>query len=157
MENIDVELSKYDRWKQSFCVALLDIDHFKQINDNYGHDIGDRVLVHLAEIFRSELRAYDIAGRVGGEEFGILFPGTDTSGAASACEHLISAIRAAVIQVGDANLKFTASVGIAEASPGLNDATSLIKKQTNFYIKARAAAATGCCTSGLQLRHLKYL
>ncbi len=135
MENIDVELSKFSRWQQSFAIAMLDIDHFKKINDNYGHDIGDKVLVQLAEIFRSELRAYDIVGRLGGEEFGVLFPGTDASGAVSACEHLISAIRTTVVKAGEANLKFTASVGVSQASANLDNATSLIKKaDENLYL-----------------------
>ncbi|MEM7069162.1 MAG: GGDEF domain-containing protein [Pseudomonadota bacterium] len=128
MEAIDIEFSKYRRWKQSFSIAMLDLDHFKSVNDTYGHDIGDRVLVSVAEIFQSELRAYDVVGRLGGEEFGILFPGTDANGAVSACEHVNKAIRACKVDTGTGAINFTASIGIAEVDTANSDTPTLIKK-----------------------------
>ncbi|QEI09404.1 GGDEF domain-containing protein [Pigmentiphaga aceris] len=70
-------LRKLAKGGEPVCVAMADIDHFKSINDNYGHDAGDKVLAALGELFRNNLRADDVCGRWGGEEFLIILPGAD--------------------------------------------------------------------------------
>jgi diguanylate cyclase (GGDEF)-like protein len=95
------------------CIAI-DLDHFKAINDAHGHAVGDRVLTETVEVCRDRLRSSDILGRVGGEEFAIVLPHTDASGALKIAEE----IRAAIVQRSSGNaLKVSASFGIA----GLED------------------------------------
>lgn len=88
----ETELSRADRNQLPLCVALIDIDHFKLINDIYGHDKGDEVLQYVAKIMRCELRQQDIISRWGGEEFMLVFPETDLTHAEHIGERLRSAI-----------------------------------------------------------------
>ena len=76
-QRLETELARAKREKIPLCFAMLDIDHFKHINDSYGHPAGDRVLKSLANMFKQRLRPYDIIGRYGGEEFVVILPGTD--------------------------------------------------------------------------------
>jgi diguanylate cyclase (GGDEF)-like protein len=91
------------------CIAI-DLDHFKAINDAHGHAVGDRVLIETVEVCRDRLRSSDILGRIGGEEFAIVLPHTDASGALKIAEE----IRAAIVQQSSGNaVKVSASFGIA--------------------------------------------
>jgi diguanylate cyclase (GGDEF)-like protein len=99
------------------AVALLDLDHFKQVNDTYGHQTGDLALQEVARICRECVRANDIVGRYGGEELAILMPDTDAAGAARVAERARAAIAAGQISVGDATFTMTASFGVAVAPP----------------------------------------
>jgi diguanylate cyclase (GGDEF)-like protein/PAS domain S-box-containing protein len=91
-EVLDYEILRSRRSKASFSLILLDIDHFKEINDNYGHQQGDLALVELAEILRSALRSSDTVGRWGGEEFMLILPDTEAAEAVVAAEKLRSSI-----------------------------------------------------------------
>ena len=96
-------------------VAVVDLDHFKQINDRYGHSIGDQVLVRAAELLCAVLRTSDIVVRSGGEEFLILMPRTDANAAASCCDRIRHAIREEPWETIASGLKLTTSVGVATA------------------------------------------
>jgi diguanylate cyclase (GGDEF)-like protein len=76
LDRLNSEAALVERQKTTFCLALIDIDHFKQINDQFGHDVGDAVLVDIARTLAAGLRAYDICARWGGEEFMVLLPET---------------------------------------------------------------------------------
>ena len=89
IETLEMELAQHRRSGGSLSIAFVDIDHFKQVNDTLGHQMGDRVLKEVAEMLRSRLRKSDTIGRMGGDEFAILMPQTDGSGALAA----LSAIR----------------------------------------------------------------
>ncbi|ALN73381.1 PleD family two-component system response regulator [Aureimonas sp. AU20] len=95
------------------CVLILDIDHFKQINDTYGHDVGDEVLRQFAERVRRSLRASDLAARIGGEEFALLMPDTDLASAEGAAERLRKLIEVEPFEVQDLAIPVTSSVGLA--------------------------------------------
>lgn len=82
------EIRRISRYGYQFSLVLLDLDHFKTINDNYGHLVGDQVLVEIAALLKSRIRVTDIIGRWGGEEFMIICPETDKDGAISTAEHL---------------------------------------------------------------------
>lgn len=82
------ELGHAGRDDRPIALATLDIDHFKQINDEHGHVVGDRVLVHLARVLSSESRGIDVAARLGGEEFAVLMPGSDQAGAEAFVERV---------------------------------------------------------------------
>jgi diguanylate cyclase (GGDEF)-like protein len=95
------------------CVILCDLDHFKSINDKFGHAGGDFVLKQAVAVFRKHLRANDIVGRLGGEEFGILLPGCDLVAARERCELIRTAFAEIVIPDGDPKSKVSASFGVA--------------------------------------------
>ncbi len=108
------EVSKVQRKLDHLAVMLLDIDHFKRINDSYGHSEGDRVLKIVAQSITAALREADILGRIGGEEFAVLLPSTDIDSATKTAERVRSAIEGLHIQVGDEEIQVTISIGISE-------------------------------------------
>ncbi len=111
----EAELGRTRRTAASVAVAMIDIDHFKHVNDRYGHLAGDRVLSSVAATIRSELRGYDLAGRFGGDEIVVLFPGTTAMAAAHIAERLCARIASADIEIGrDVGVTVTVSVGIRE-------------------------------------------
>jgi two-component system cell cycle response regulator len=95
------------------CVLVLDIDHFKQINDTFGHDVGDEVLRQFADRLRSSLRASDLAARIGGEEFALLLPDTDLSSAQGAAERLRRTIEAEPFLIHGQAIPVTSSLGLS--------------------------------------------
>jgi diguanylate cyclase (GGDEF)-like protein len=96
------------------CLAIVDIDFFKRVNDTYGHPAGDQVLKIVAATFKPALRSDDILSRIGGEEFGIILWGIRGSDAGALCERLREAIAALRITVGEQTLKVTVSIGLAD-------------------------------------------
>jgi diguanylate cyclase (GGDEF)-like protein len=96
-------------------VLLLDIDHFKRVNDSYGHPAGDLALCAVADRLRAETRAGDIAGRWGGEEFMIIMPRTDLDGAFAVAERLRLAIAAEPVAAGYVTIDVTVSGGCAHS------------------------------------------
>ena len=121
------------RHGRSMAVAMVDLDHFKAVNDNHGHAVGDRVLVAAGEALQRSLRAEDVLGRLGGEEFLALLPDTDEDAAARAAERL----RAAVAGAGGP-VPVTASVGWAVLrSPEAPD--DLVRRADNALYEAKAA------------------
>ena len=104
------------RYKQPLCIALLDIDNFKRINDTYGHDIGDEVLINATKLLQSTLRDVDICGRFGGEEFIILLPNTTHNQAENTLERVRKNFEQNKLNFsGTQSLTFTASFGFTES------------------------------------------
>jgi diguanylate cyclase (GGDEF)-like protein len=103
---------------EPFSVAVLDLDHFKSINDRFGHEAGDRVLVRVAALLLAELRQADVVVRTGGEEFVVLMPRTAANAAAACCERLRAAIGDEPWDEIVPGLQVTASVGLASAEHG---------------------------------------
>lgn len=103
---------------QSGVLALLDLDHFKQVNDRFGHAAGDAALLTLADMMRSKLRHEDAIGRLGGEEFGVIFPGLTTEAALAACERLRTALEDTEIQTPQGSFRVTMSIGVAPLIAG---------------------------------------
>ncbi len=95
------------------CVGIIDLDHFKRINDNHGHPVGDAVLQSVAATLRQVLRRSDMVARIGGEEFGLLLDNLDLDGAATLCERVLAALQAQPIATQDGAIRITASLGIA--------------------------------------------
>ncbi len=98
-----------------FSLAVLDLDHFKQVNDRFGHQTGDEVLMRVAALLLGAMRGHDVVVRTGGEEFVLLMPDTDAHAAASACERLRTAIRDEPWDRIAAGIALTASIGVATA------------------------------------------
>lgn len=114
MEQLEYELARIKRFGKPACLLMLDLDHFKRVNDTYGHAAGDAVLRHFALLAQNSLREIDLIGRLGGEEFGVLLPGTDMAGALELAERLRLAVAAAPVQVEEDAIPVTVSVGVAE-------------------------------------------
>jgi diguanylate cyclase (GGDEF)-like protein len=91
-EHATRELTRAGRDGRPIALATFDIDHFKQINDEHGHVVGDRALVHLAHLLASHSREIDVTARLGGEEFAVLMPGSDREGAETFAEHVRHAL-----------------------------------------------------------------
>lgn len=109
---MEEELARAGRSGSPLCLAFLDIDHFKLINDNYGHQAGDAVLQQIARIMSHLLRKNDILGRIGGEEFLILLPETDGKGGARLAERMRQRIESVVFTYGEIELPVTVSIGV---------------------------------------------
>jgi diguanylate cyclase (GGDEF)-like protein/PAS domain S-box-containing protein len=125
MGQAEVELGRAKRYGSPLSIFMMDIDFFKQINDRYGHKVGDTVLVKLTQVCDEILRATDVVGRIGGEEFAILLPETDRQVAAEVAERLREAIAGARVPLeGGLPLHFTVSIGV----------TSLISSDDNMDV-----------------------
>lgn len=107
------------RESRPVSLIMLDIDHFKQINDQYGHQAGDRVLIELASRLRSCIRLSDIAARIGGEEFALLLPDTGYSGAWTTVDRIYAAINRLAFELPENPVvQVTASLGLCSLNPG---------------------------------------
>lgn len=100
--------------ERKLSLAIFDIDHFKRINDRFGHPVGDEVIKEVGQRAIAALRKHDFVGRIGGEEYGVLLPRTDLQTAHTVCERLREAIAGSPIVRNDAIISFTASIGITE-------------------------------------------
>ncbi len=105
------------RYKEPLCCTMIDIDHFKQVNDTYGHPVGDEVLVTLAKLMKSSLREADIVGRYGGEEFIIVSPRTDLKAGHLVTERLRRNVEQTPFQTEKGALNITVSIGFAVYDP----------------------------------------
>ena len=119
------------------CVAVFDIDHFKAVNDRHGHDTGDQVLQAFARIARGVMRDGDVVARLGGEEFGILFPATGIEQAHCLCERLRATLAATRLRHGPAIVELTVSAGIA-ALDGMDSAAVALRAADRALYAAKA-------------------
>jgi diguanylate cyclase (GGDEF)-like protein/PAS domain S-box-containing protein len=108
-----IEFSRSHRTKRAFCCMMLDLDHFKQINDNYGHPVGDQVLQEFAERCKCSVRDVDLIGRYGGEEILIFLPETDSQTAMQVAERLRASIDERPMIVSGQNINITVSIGVS--------------------------------------------
>ncbi len=119
----NIELYKRDR--SNFSLAILDLDHFKKINDTYGHQVGDFVLKEFAEMLACKIRAYDTMGRYGGEEFVILFHNSDKVTALKTLERIAENLNDYSFKYGKEDINITFSCGIADAMELADDELSV--------------------------------
>jgi diguanylate cyclase len=119
-ERIVQELSRWSRYQTPFSYAILDIDHFKRINDSYGHNAGDKALRIVAQIMQSYLRQSDYVFRIGGEEFVLLLTSTDAEAAASLVEKMRNGIAESSFHFKGEPVSLTLSAGITETRDGDN-------------------------------------
>lgn len=136
--NEEIERSK--RYGHALSIIYFDIDHFKKINDTYGHDFGDTVLVALTDYCKSSFRINDIVGRMGGEEFAVLLPQTKTANAAAVADDLRVAINELKIPHEEDSISVTISCGVATYDPDkVNDLDKLIDLADKRLYKAKNA------------------
>ena len=134
-ENLEKELKRYERYRECFAVILIDADYFKQINDNYGHAVGDATLRFIADTCATSVRETDIVGRFGGEEFIILLPHTTGDEAMIVAERIRLAVHDAEKR-GDA-AKVTLSLGVAEAGPDNATFDAILKAADDALYSAK--------------------
>jgi diguanylate cyclase (GGDEF)-like protein len=103
---------------EGFSIVLMDLDHFKAINDRFGHDSGDQTLIHFADCARQVLRERDMLGRVGGEEFLLLMPGASQAQAGGVTERLQAHLRDQRLNLRGVSMRYTFSAGVAQWAPG---------------------------------------
>lgn len=128
LEQAESELARALRYQKPLSLFMFDIDHFKAINDGYGHKTGDMVLQNLAAILRLSLREVDFVGRLGGEEFAVMLPETDTDDALDAAERLRTAIASARMPTESGRqLSITVSIGVATLNETSADIETLLK------------------------------
>jgi len=138
------EKAEHDRYGKGFSLAFLDVDHFKQVNDKYGHDVGDQVLVDLADLIRINARPSDLPCRWGGEEFAWLMPKTDLESARVAADRLRIAIaKHSFGQIGS----LTASIGIARARRD-EALTDLLKRADDALYAAKKSGRNRVIVEG---------
>ncbi|RZJ12960.1 MAG: GGDEF domain-containing protein [Rubrivivax sp.] len=130
---LEQALDDYEAAAQGMTLVLLDIDHFKHINDRYGHDCGDEVLRRITAIIASNLRTTDVFGRWGGEEFVIACQGTRVRDAARLAEKLRDRVQQSEIQGTGGRIAVTASFGVALAPPGGSAADALKRADAALY------------------------
>ena len=123
-----VEFARAQRLQRPFCCMMLDLDHFKQINDQYGHLIGDHVLQEFAKRCKNSVREIDLVGRYGGEELIILLPETDRPTSVQVAERLRHSIACMPFQVFDKEISVTVSIGVATQDENSTDLETLIAR-----------------------------
>lgn len=124
-ETVANEVERSRRTKKPFCFIFMDIDHFKNINDTYGHACGDLVLKSVAQTIRGLLRKYDVIARYGGEEFLALLPETDLPGATIVAERFRQKIEAMSVQYADITIRVTITLGVSRFDPRLGAERSI--------------------------------
>ena len=113
LTQLETEVARSRRSGSPLAIVLSDLDDFKQVNDKYGHEAGDRVLSAFADIMREVVRDVDLPVRLGGEEFAVLLPDTDLAGAVNLGERIRSTLAAAVIASDADRIRVTASFGVS--------------------------------------------
>ena len=137
LELADRELGRAERHQSPLSILAIDIDHFKSFNDKYGHHVGDLGLTHLVKQCRNVLRAHDLVGRLGGEEFAFLLPHADCQAAKLVADKLRSALSAHPLSVGALALPMTVSIGIAEYRPGTDNLEMLLERADQALYAAK--------------------
>jgi diguanylate cyclase (GGDEF)-like protein len=145
MEVLHQEVARAARFEQPLALVLFDLDYFKQINDQYGHQVGDEVLRATAAVIRGRVRETDLPARVGGEEFGVILSGTDVQGATALAENLRIDLTQLVDTLGPES-PVTASFGVAEIGRG-GSAEFLIGSADRALYRAKALGRNRVCAA----------
>lgn len=137
IDHVNLELKRSRRHGMPLAVFQLDVDHFKAVNDTYGHDIGDEVLVRLVDCCLAQLRETDLFGRFGGEEFAAALIQTDQDGAMLVCERMREAIKQMSIRTTQGELGVTASIGLTMLTADDLSIDSVLKRADNALYRAK--------------------
>ena len=147
LELADAEWSRFDRYERPLSLIILDIDLFKNINDRYGHDVGDQAIAHVAALCRSSKRVPDVVARVGGEEFALLLPETSLESAAFVAERLRQSIADTPFLVAGAPLRLTVSLGVASADARMEGIPALMKEADAALYRAKRGGRNRVATA----------
>jgi diguanylate cyclase (GGDEF)-like protein len=147
---LEREISRCHRDNRTCGIILLDIDHFKKINDTYGHFAGDAVLRETATRLRGNMREYDQVGRYGGEEFLVVLPNCDLDAAAKQAERMRVRLSAEPMQVDGAELKVSASFGVTVSDPSERSPDIFVRVADEALYRSKASGRN--CVSTLVLK-----
>lgn len=131
------EVKRSNRSHNYLSLMMLDIDHFKQLNDNYGHSTGDEALKFFVDKVQSTLRCHDILGRIGGEEFAVLLPNTDIEAGKNAAERIRNEIACSCFMANGEVIRFTVSIGLAHEHNGEANLEKLLALADKALYKAK--------------------
>mgnify|MGYP000368565579 CR=1 FL=1 len=137
LRQCEAELSRAKRYKTPLTLLMLDLDHFKQINDTHGHKTGDQTLCAVTRACRETLRDSDLFGRIGGEEFAAVLSHTGKENGAIAAERLCAAVRKMSMETPDGPLSVTISIGLAELSPADRNMEEIMHRADKALYRAK--------------------
>lgn len=143
IDQMDKEIARFHRHRRESVLVLIDIDHFKSVNDRFGHPAGDEVLKAVSRACERQLRANDAFGRLGGEEFGILLAETDATGGSNAAEKLRRTIEDLAVDVGG-GVQVTSSFGVASVSPAISSPGQWIAEADEALYLAKRQGRNRC-------------
>jgi len=136
-ECLRIEFARFQRTGHPCSLVMLDIDHFKNVNDTYGHQAGDEVIRATARLLRESIRTTDIAGRYGGEEFGIILVNTSAESGMILAERLRKRIEAATVSFEQFEIRYTVSLGLADLIEGVQDYTEWLGRSDQALYEAK--------------------
>lgn len=131
------ELSRRDRYQRNSAILLLDLDHFKKVNDRYGHDAGDFVLKRVSQLMQAQLRTVDVSARWGGEEFCILLPETTLEAALAAAERIRTDLAREPLEYQDQSIPVTVSIGVTTLQADDRRIEDVIKRADSALYQAK--------------------
>jgi diguanylate cyclase (GGDEF)-like protein len=140
------EVQRARRYRRPLSLLMADIDNFKQINDRYGHLLGDAVLQHVARHLKDSLRATDIVARYGGDEFAALMPEVEKVRALKAAGRVLQEMKSHGVETDAGLLTITLSIGVAEFSETDQDVSDLVKKADEALYRAKAEGRNRVCS-----------
>lgn len=138
-QQLELELKRAERRQQSFALLMVDLDHFKQLNDTFGHHVGDQVLRDVASILAKDMREVDTVARYGGDEFMIILPETTEAGALQVAQRLLHSVEQASFLVGSRNkaMRLTISIGLALYDADVRFKRELIERSDSALYAAK--------------------
>jgi diguanylate cyclase (GGDEF)-like protein len=139
VKKLQDEVLRAERYEGMLSISVVDVDHFKAVNDTYGHPVGDEVLRQIAGLLQDDIRHPDIVGRYGGEEFLILLPSSDANAASEQAARLCKRMREMIIPInhGGQTLNITISIGVAQFQQGVDTWDSLLNRADNAMYAAK--------------------
>ena len=137
LETLDNEFQRCRRYDRQLTVMMMDLDHFKKVNDTYGHLVGDRVLVMVAEVLKNYFRTADFIARFGGEEFCVILPETVIASAYLTAERIRMAVSNIKLNDNGREIAVTISIGLAAFEPKMKSFTELIEAADKMLYKAK--------------------
>jgi len=145
MEMLEREISRAHRYRRSLCLIMFDIDHFKLINDTYGHLAGDHVLRQLAGSVKGNIRREDMIARYGGEEFAIILPEVELPAARLIADKIRRIVEGTRFRFEETDIPVTISLGIAACAEGMNDPDAFIKAADERLYEAKQTGRNRAC------------
>ena len=145
LETIEREIARSQRYRRSLSLVMFDIDHFKKINDSYGHLAGDYVLKHLASTVKTKIRREDLFARYGGEEFAIVLPEIDGPNSKAFAEKVRQLVEKQDFRFENTRIQVTISMGVGSIDDEHPDAATLVKQADEFLYEAKSAGRNRVC------------
>lgn len=147
-DSADLEIKRWHRFPRPLSLLAIDADHFKKINDSFGHSVGDTVLRNLAHSIVQTVREIDIVARIGGEEFAVLLLGTDEAAATEVAERILHGIASQVLQIEGQDIRYTVSIGVCTMETGMISTTDLLKQADKALYIAKNAGRNRLAVAG---------